>query len=161
GRRGALLAPLFVMSTLMFKASSLGGRADPLAVAFALMALASWCRDPEARGWGVPAWAAASFLVKATSVAVPVAFVVTALPARRAVLARSRFAVRFVAAALLQLLVTLPIHGPTWYVAAWRALLTETPATSSWLRGPTELVRYLGACGEIAVFATLALTLLG
>ena len=155
GRRGALLAPLFVMSTLMFKASSLGGRADPLAVAFALLALAAWIRDPEARGWGPPAWAAASFLVKATSVAVPVAFVVTALPARRAGLAR--FVLRFVISAAVELLLMLPLHGPTWYFAAWTALLTETPATSSWLRGPTELVRYLGACGEIAVFAALAL----
>jgi hypothetical protein len=159
GRRGALLAPALVAATYSFKASGIDGRADLLAVAFSLGALAAWTRDREARGWALPALAAASLLTKATSVAVPLALVAWAL-GRRQGATLARFGWRFAAAALAGLLLTLPAHGPAWYASALHTLATASPGTSNLVRAPAELLRYLGACGELALFATLAIVLL-
>lgn len=158
-RRGALLAPALVAATYSFKASGIDGRADLLAVAFSLGALAAWTRDREARGWALPALAAASLLTKATSVTVPLALVAWTL-GRRESGTLARFGVRFAAVALAGLLVTLPAHGPAWYASALNTLATASPGKSNLLRAPAELLRYLGACGELALFATLAIVLL-
>ena len=157
GRRGALLAPALVMATYTFKASSIGGRADLLAAAFTIAALGAWSRDEEARGWWAPAFAAGAFLTKATALTMPIGLVLWAL-ARRRPASVLRFGARFVPCALAGMLLTFPVHGPRWYADALGALVFATPSTSNWLRGPTEIVRYLGVCGELAVFATFALT---
>jgi hypothetical protein len=68
-----------------------------------------------------------------------------------------RFGARFVACALAGVLLTLPVHGPAWYRDAAWALVGHAGGRASLWRGPEELLRYLGAYGEIAVFATLAL----
>jgi len=159
GRRGALLAPALVAATYSFKASGIDGRADLLAVAFSLAALAAWTRDPEARGWTLPALAAASLLTKATSVTVPLALLAWAL-GRRQGATLARFGARFAACALAGLLLLLPAHGPAWYASALHALATASPGNSNLLRAPAELLRYLGTCGELALFATLAIALL-
>jgi hypothetical protein len=159
GRRGALLAPALVAATYTFKASGIDGRADLLAVAFSLAALAAWTRDEEARGWALPALAAASLLTKATSVTVPLALAAWTLGHRRPD-ALARFGARFAAALLAGLLLSLPVHGPAWYASALSTLATASPGKSNFLRAPAELVRYLGACGELALFVTLGLALL-
>ncbi len=159
GRRGALLAPALVVATYTFKLSALDGRADLLAAAFSLAALAAWSRDHDARGWAVPVLAAAAVLTKATSVAVPLALVAWTLHRRRGA-GLARFSVRFAACVLGGALLTLPVHGPAWYVSALHALITHASGRTNLLRGPAELVRYLGVCGELAVFTTLALMLL-
>jgi hypothetical protein len=159
GRRGAWLAPALVAATYPFKASGLDGRADLLAVAFALAALAAWTRDREARGWALPALAAASFLTKATSLAVPLAFAVWTL-ARRDARTLARFGWRFTACLIIGLALTFPAHGPGWYADVLETLLNAPPGESNGLRAPAELVRYLGACGELALFVALALALL-
>jgi len=159
GRRGALLAPALVAATYSFKASGIDGRADLLAVAFSLAALAAWTRDPEARGWALPSLAAASLLTKATSVTVPLALVAWTLGRRRGG-TLARFGVRFAACVVAGLLITVPAHGPAWYASALRTLATASPGQSNLLRAPAELVRYLGACGELALFATLAIVVL-
>jgi hypothetical protein len=145
--------------TYSFKSSAIDGRADLLAVAFSLGALAAWTRDREARGWALPALAAASVLTKATSVAVPLALAVWAL-VRRDPRTLVRFGWRFAVCGIAGLLVTLPAHGPAWYWDVLETLMYAPPGESNWLRAPTELVRYLGACGELALFATIALALL-
>ena len=159
GRRGALLAPALVLATYTFKGAGIDGRADVLAAGFALAALAASCRADPLRGWASPVFAAASFLTKATSVAVPVALALWALRHRRAA-ALPGYGLRFLAAAAVGVLATAPVHGPGWYASAAHALITAPLGRSSILRGPTELVRYLGVCGELAVFASLAVALL-
>jgi len=159
GRRGAWLAPALVAATYTFKASGIDGRADLLAAAFAIAALAAWTRDPEARGWALPALAAASLLTKATSVTVPLALAAWMLSRGRGE-GLARFGLRFVVCTLAGLLLTVPVHGPSWYLSALQSLTTATPGESRLLRGPAEVLRYLGVCGELAVFATLALALL-
>jgi hypothetical protein len=136
-------------SHLLVQGLGLDGRADLLAVAFSLAALAAWTRDREARGWALPALAAAALLTKATSVTVPLALAAWAL-GRRDAATLGRFAWRFAACVLTGLLVTLPAHGPSWYASVLRTLLTAAPGTSNFLRPPAELIRYLGACGELA-----------
>ena len=159
GRRGALLAPALVAATYTFKASGIDGRADFLAVAFSLAAFAAWARDPEARGWTLPALAAASVLTKATSITVPLALAVWSL-GRREPRTLVRFGLGFGACVIAGLLLTLPVHGPQWYASALETLITATPGKSNPLRAPAELLRYLGICGELALFATLALAML-
>jgi hypothetical protein len=155
-RGGAWLAIALLASTYFFKSSSLGGRADLLAAAFSIAALASWLGDRDLRGWRVPVLAACSFLVKATSVAVPVALVLFLL-ARREPSALLRFAWRFAVAALAIVALLWPFGGPTWYASAIRELATATPCIWSASRGPAEVLRYLGAHAELAALAALAL----
>jgi len=159
GRRATVLAPALVLATYPFKASLLDGRADLLAAGLSLAALAAWSRDEEARGWAAPALAAASFLTKASSLTTPLALAVWAL-ARRRPAALARFGARFAACAAAGALLMLPAHGPGWYLNAAQALFAHASGRSSPLRGPAELLRYLGASAEIAVFSSFALALL-
>jgi hypothetical protein len=159
GRRGALLAPALVMATFTFKASALDGRADLLAAAFSLAALAAWIRDEESRGWKSAAFAAAAFLTRAASVAVPLAMVAWALRHRQGA-ALGRFGARFAACALGGVLLLAPFHGPAWYLDVLRALLSHASGRSNLIRGPEELVRYAGAFSEVAAFAAFTLVLL-
>lgn len=158
-RGGAWLAIALVASTYFFKSSSLGGRADLLAAAFSIAALASWLSDRELRGWKVPVFAACSFLIKATSVAVPVALVLFQL-VRREPSPLLRFAWRFAVSALALVALLWPFGGPTWYASAMRELATATPCIWSVSRGPAEILRYLGAHAELAAIAALALAAL-
>jgi len=158
GQGGVVLACALVMASYTFRASSLGGRADLLAAAFSIAGLAAWTRDERLRGWATPALAAASFLTKATSLTLPLALVWWTLRRRegRALLG---FGARFAACALAGIALTLPAHGPGWYWDAFHALVVATPSTFNSLRGPAELLRYLGAFSELALFAAMALAL--
>lgn len=159
GAAGAWLGGAFLFAAYLFKASSAGGRADLLAAAFSLGALAAWVRDPEARRWSTPALAAAGFMVKATTVALPVALLAHAL-FRREWRTLPRFAVRFAACAAIGAALLLPARGPGWYADAVRELVTASPCTWSVLRGPAEIGRLLASYSELAVAFVLALVLL-
>ena len=160
GRAGALLAVTLLLAAYPIRASSAGGRADLLATACAIAAVAAWMKDPELRGWRAPVLAAAAWLVKALAVAVPVAVVIWALARRRPGIA-GRFAVRFVVAAGVGVALTIPLHGPAWYAQVWRDLFLATPGSWNPLRAPVELLRYAGGLAELTVIGALGiLTLL-
>lgn len=160
GADAALLAVALLLASYFFKSATSGGRADLLAAACALGALASWVRDPGARGWRTPALAAASALVKATSISLPLALVAWAL-ARREWGVLPRFGARFALCVAAGVTLTLPVHGPGWYLDAMRGLATGTPGTWNALRGPAEMIRFLGSYSEVAVASSFALIFLG
>lgn len=142
-----------------FVRASLAGRADPLAAAFSLGALAVWSRDPRRRGWLAPILAAAAWLVKATAVTVPLAVLLASFGpgARRGA---GPFAARYFAAVVLGILLTIPWHGPHWYGHVLSTLAFAPPNTSVFLRGPFELLRYVASYAELAVLAGLAIVYL-
>lgn len=142
-----------------FMRASLAGRADPLAAALSIGALAAWCHDPRRRGWWAPALAAAACLVKATAVTTPLAVLISTFGpgARRAA---GPFAARFFAAIAAGIVITMPWHGPGWYVDVLYTLVFAPPNTSAFARGPFELLRYLASFAELAVMAGLAIVYL-
>lgn len=142
-----------------FVRSSLAGRADPLAAALSIGALAAWCYDPRRRSWWAPALAAAAWLVKATSFAVPLAVMISAFGpgARRAA---GPFAARFFAAIAAGVVLTMPWNGPGWYADVLYTLAFAPPNTSVFARGPFELLRYLASFAELTVAAGLAIVYL-
>jgi len=142
-----------------FLRASLGGRADPLAAALAIGALAAWCHDPRRRGWLAPALAAAACLVKATSFAVPLAVMLSAIGpgARRGA---GPFAARFFAALAAGVVITMPWHGPGWYADVLYTLAFTPPNSAILFRGPLELLRYLASFAELTVAAGLAIVYL-
>ena len=155
-RFSAALAAALALSAFPIKSGLIDGRADLLAAALAIAGLAAWSRDDSARGWRAPALAAAAFLTRAASLALPVAFALWAL-SRRDGRALARFFLRFAICLAAGVLITLPVHGPLWYRDALRALFTHGAQRSNLLRGPGELVRYLGTFGELALVAALGL----
>jgi len=142
-----------------FVRASLAGRTDPLAAALSLGALAVWSRDPRRSGWFAPVLAAAAWLVKATAVTVPLAVLLASFGpgARRGA---GPFAARYFAAVALGVLLTIPWHGPRWYGDVLSTLAFAPPNTSAFLRGPFELLRYVGSFAELAVLAGLAIVYL-
>jgi hypothetical protein len=142
-----------------FVRASLAGRADPLAAALSIGALAAWCYDPRRRGWWAPALAAAACLVKATSLAVPLAVMISAFGpgARRGA---GPFAARFFAALAAGVVLTMPWNGPGWYADVLYTLALAPPNTGFFLRGPFELLRYLASFAELTVAAGLAIVFL-
>jgi len=159
GRRGAALAVALVLATFPFKASILDGRADLLATAFTLAGLAAWSRDEQARGWATPAFAAAAFLTRASSITIVLAMLAWSLRRRdRGMLAR--FALRLAACVAAGVLLSLPVRGPDWYASVLRDVATHATGRSSLLRGPAELLRYLGVCPELSVFVAFSLAAL-
>ncbi len=142
-----------------FVRASLAGRADPLAAALAIAALAAWCQDPRRRGWWAPALAAASWLVKATSFTVPLAVMLSAFApgARRGA---GPFAARFFAGVAAGVVLTMPWLGPGWYGEVLYTLAFSPPNTGVLARGPFELLRYLASFAELAIVAGLAIVFL-
>jgi hypothetical protein len=158
GRLAMAVAVSLLVVSFPFQAASLAGRADTLAAALTLAALAMWLRDPALRGWGLPLAGALAWLTKATACAVPVAVVMVSLigTERRAL---RGFALRFLAALAAGLALLLPWHGPQWIVDALRTMLFAPPHTSIPLRGPAEVLRYLASYAELAVIAAFALAM--
>ena len=142
-----------------FVRASLAGRADPLAAAFSLGALAVWSRDPRRSGWLAPVLAAAAWLVKASAVTVPLAVLLASFGpgARRGA---GPFAARYFAAIALGVALTIPWHGPRWYGDVLSTLVFAPPNTSVFLRGPFEMLRYVASFAELAVLAGLAIVYL-
>jgi hypothetical protein len=142
-----------------FTRASLAGRADPLAAAFSIGALAAWSRDPRRRGWLASVLAAAAWLVKATAVTVPLGVLLSTFGpgARRGA---GPFAARYFAAIALGVALTMPWHGPHWYADVLWTLAFAPPNTSVFLRGPFELLRYVASFAELAVLAGLAIVYL-
>ena len=155
GARGAWLAAALVATTYPFKSTLIDARVDLLAADLALMSLAAWVRDEDARGWWFPAFAAASWLIKASSVTAPAAFLLSALARRNR--GALRFVIRFAICVAAGVALSLPIHGPAWYWDAIRTLRVHVNVREDPLRGLTEPLRYLGSFAELAIFATLAI----
>ncbi len=153
---GAAVALALIIAAFPFKAASLAGRADLLAAACSIAALAAWNLDREQRGWLTAMLAALGWLTKLSTLTLPVAIVIWAVNQQQAVPA-IRFVARFVLFVALGTLVTLPFHGAAWYSSALGTLLASPPNTGHALRGPAELLRYLGAFAELAAAAALAL----
>jgi len=159
GWSGALLATALLGSTFLFRSSTLGCRTDLLAVAFSLAGLAAWERDREARGWLLPILAAAALLCKLTALTLPAALAWCCLrDGRHAALAR--FLARCLLVIVAGVALTAPVHGPGWYLDTVRTTLFAPPFTWSFVRGPAELLRYLGSYAEFAVLVALTLVLL-
>ncbi len=159
GADAVALAAALLMVSFPFKAASLAGRADLLAAAFSLGALAAWLRDPKLRGWGAPTLAALGWLTKASSFAFPLAVAWWAWRDAR-LDAWLRFTVRFALIVLAGLVLTLPWHGPTWMADALRTLIWAPPNSWVLFRGPAELLRYLGSFAEMAALAAFTIVLL-
>jgi hypothetical protein len=158
GRTGVLLAVALLASQFPFKAAVLAGRADLLAAGLSMAAFAAWLRDEDLRGWWAPLFAALAILVKATAVTVPLAMLLWALGTRRP-LDFLRFGLRTALFAAIGIACTIPIEGPARYLDAARTILSVPFNTSHALRGPAEMLRYLGSYAEwltafaIAIFA--------
>lgn len=158
GWNGAFLATALVASTFFFRSSSLAGHTDLLPVAFSLAGLAAWERDREVRGWLLPILAAAALLSKLTALTLPAALVWRCLQDRRHS-ALVRFAVRYALVVAAGVAITAPAHGPEWYLDTVRTSLLAPPFTWNFVRGPAEVLRYLGSYSEFAVFVVLTLVL--
>ncbi len=156
---GVAVAVALILASYPFKAASLAGRADLLAAALSLGALAAWAGDREQRGWLTAALAALAWLTKLSTLTMPLAVVLWSLSQQQGVPA-VRFIARFVLCAALGGLLTLPFHGAAWYSSALGTLITAPPNTAHLLRGPAELLRYLGSFAELAAAAALALAFL-
>ena len=142
-----------------FVRASLAGRIDPLAAALSIGALAAWCHDPRRRNWWAPALAAAACLVKATSIVVPLAVMISTFgPGVRR--DAGPFAARFIAAIAAGVVLTMPWHGPGWYADVIYTLAFAPPNTSAFARGPFELLRYLASFAELAVAVGLGIVYL-
>jgi hypothetical protein len=156
GRAGAMLAVALAAAAYFFKISSLEGRADQLAIAFAVAGLAAWTRDPEARGWSTPALAAAALLTKATALTLPLAITGWMLVAGRP-RRLPAFFFRLAACLLIGVLLLSPARAAAWYLYVMQGLASSPPGTWNLLRGPAEMVRYLGICPEAVVAAALGI----
>lgn len=145
----ALLAASFPLH-----AAAVSGRADLLAAALSVMALAAWLRDPEASGWTTPLWCALAAATRASAWAVPIALLTWLAIGgewRRAL----AFGVRMLLAGAALLLVLQPWHAAAWTLDVWRTLLTPRHTLLA-LRAPAELLRYLASFAELAACAALA-----
>lgn len=159
GRAAAPLAMALVACAGPVHVASLSGRADLLAAAASVAALAAWTSDrPGPRresGWLAAGFAALALLTRATSLMLPLAVVARALIERDARPAL-RFALQFAVALGALLLLLLPVHGPEWFAAVFQQMWLAPVNTMHALRGPLELVRYLGSYAELTVIAVLA-----
>src|SRR5207244_10800292 len=66
-----------------------------------------------------------------------------------------RFVLRFALGIAAGVALLLPLHGWVWWVDALRALFTHGGTRASFVRGPAELLRYLGSFAELAIVAVL------
>jgi Glycosyltransferase family 87 len=159
GRRAVAIAWALILASWPFVASSLAGRADLMTAALSVGALAAWCRDPSLKGWASPALAAAAWFTKLTALTLPLAVLIWCVQ-HRDFRALVRFHLRFLIAAALLLVASLPVHGPGWVLDAIRTVSVLAHNTTNLMRGPAEFLRYLGSFPELAVATALALALL-
>ena len=139
----------------LFKVASLGGRADLLAAGFTVLAVGAWLGDRELKGWACAVFAAAGWLCKVSEVTTPLAVLFMSAFARDARPA-ARFALRFAAVALAGVALMLPFHSPSWYASAFSTTLFAPPNLSNKLRGPAEVLRYVGSFAELGLVAVMA-----
>jgi hypothetical protein len=158
-RGGAVVAVTIVVGCNLFKVGSLGGRADLLAAAFTTAAIAAWLRDREHRGWAAPVLAAAAWLCKLSEIAMPLALVALTI-ATRDPRPLARFIARFALACAAGVAVMSPFHAISWYTQALSTTLLAPPNLSNILRGPAEVLRYVGSFSELAVLAAAAIAAL-
>jgi len=157
--QAAALAVALLASSFFFHAASLAARTDILAAAAALAALAAWNADPRANGWRLPLFAALAWLTKATCCAVPLGLLLWAVTRGEWKLAR-RFGSRLALFMLAGVALSIPIGGPVWFMDALRVILFAPPNTSFALRGPAEILRYLGTHSEFAAACAIGFALL-
>ena len=143
----------------LFKVASLGGRADLLAAGCSVLAVGAWLRDRELKGWTCAAFAAAGWLCKVSEVTTPLAVLCMGALARDARPA-VRFALRFAVVALAGVALMLPLHSLSWYASAFSTTLFAPPNLSNKLRGPAEVLRYIGSFAELALVAVMAVSAL-
>jgi hypothetical protein len=158
-RQAAALAVALLASSFFFHAASLAARTDILAAAFALAALAAWIADPKAHGWRLPLFAALAWLTKATSCAVPIGLLLWAVTRGEWKIAL-RFGSRLALLLLAGVALSIPIGGPVWFMDTLRVILFAPPNQSFAIRGPAEILRYVGTHAEFAAACALALALL-
>ena len=157
--QAAALAVALLAASFFFHAASLAARTDILAAAFALAALAAWIADPKAYGWRLPLFAALAWLTRATSCAVPIGLLLWAATRGEWKLAL-RFGSRLALFLLAGVALSIPIGGPVWFMDALRVILFAPPNLSFAIRGPAEILRYVGTHAEFAAACALALALL-
>ena len=155
----AALAVAVLAASFFFHAASLAARTDTLAAAFTLATLAAWVADPKASGWRLPLFAALAWLTRATSCAVPVGLLIWAVTRGEWKLAL-RFGSRLALFLLAGVALSIPIGGPVWFMDALRVILFAPPNQSFAIRGPAEILRYIGSHAEFAAACALALALL-
>ena len=155
-RAGIAVTLALLAACAPFHEASLAGRADLLAAAFTLAAVAAWLRDRELEGWACAALAAAAWLCKVSEVAAPLAVLASAI-ARRDAGPALRFGLRFALAVALGLLLMLPFQGPSWFAHTLSTTLFSPPNRANLLRGPAEALRYAGSFVELGLIAALAL----
>ena len=143
----------------LFKVASLGGRADLLAAGCSVLAVGAWLRDRELKGWTCAAFAAAGWLCKVSEVTTPLAVLCMGALARDARPA-VRFALRFAVVAVAGVALMLPLHSLSWYASAFSTTLFAPPNLSNKLRGPAEVLRYIGSFAELALVAVMAVAAL-
>ena len=159
GWRGAFVAVAILGTTFLFRSAVFAGYTDLLPVACSLAGLAAWERDRDLRGWLVPALAGLAILGKLTALTLPVAVVFCGLRDRN-LTGLGRFALRYALVIAAGVAITAPVHGPAWYLDTVRTTLLAPPFTFNAVRGPAEVLRYLGTYPELAVCVALTLVLL-
>ncbi len=159
GWSAALLSMALVACAAPVHVASLAGRADLLAAALSLAALGAWVGERPARPWVVAVLAVLAVLTRITSVTVPLAVLGMAL-VRRDVRGAFRFGAQFALVLAAAVLLLVPIHGPQWLAAVIHQTVAAPLNTTLPMRGPLELLRYLGSYAELAVVAALALVAL-
>lgn len=138
----------------LFKVASLAGRADLLSAALTVLAVGAWLRDRELKGWACAAFAAAAWACKLSEVTVPLAVLATSVLRRDAATA-ARFGLRFALASAAGLVILLPFHSLSWDAQVIATTLFAPPNLTNRLRGPAELLRYIGSFAELGVLAVL------
>ena len=156
---GARVTLALIAACNLFKVATLGGRADLLAAAFSVLAVGAWLRDRELKGWASAVFAAAAWACKVSEVAAPLAIVAMSALARDGAPA-ARFALRFALAGIAIVALLLPFHSLSWYAQALSTTLFAPPNASNALRGPAELLRYLGSFAELGLVAVMGLSAL-
>jgi hypothetical protein len=153
---GGVRATLALLAACnLFKVGSLGGRADLLAAALSVSAIAAWLRDRELKGWACAVFAAAAWACKVSEVAVPLAIVAMSALTREGAPA-ARFVLRFAVACAVGVALLLPFHSLSWYAQAFSTTLFAPPNQTLRLRGPAEVLRYLASFAELGLVAVMA-----
>jgi hypothetical protein len=153
---GTACACALLVASFPIQSATLAGRADGLAAALTLAAVAAWLGTPDLRSWKPPLLSALAWMTKITALTVPAAILLEAVRGRRigpALRYLAGFAIGLAAALALMI----PAHGPAWMASVTHAMLWARPNTTVLARGPAELLRYLASFAELAVIASLAI----
>ena len=143
----------------LFKVASLGGRADLCSAALTVMAVGAWLRDRELKGWACALLAAAAWLCKVSEVTTPLAILGLSALTRDGA-AAGRFVLRFALGCVAGVALLLPFHSLSWYAGVLSTTLFAPPNLSHKLRGPAEVLRYVGSFAELGLVAVMAVSAL-